>query len=579
MVKMLSFKDSSSSTTPEERSAGRNSGNRRQDPVATTTQLEKKKGRKATAPSFIFDERPNIDDVSTSFSSLNITTTTTNEYSRLAAREVQVADTLQKQPGSERHFPFLPLPWLAKWRIYTHLPTKDCIALSSTCRQMYKFNTFAYTHLQFTPPNTLFSLARSISLLGEVLACSPHYVEAVRTIRIVGWNTMNIPEGWDHDVVYNALDEGIMCLLEYGRHVYSLTLDLSLTKSINYLPKTFTALTRVRTIRDVRLATFLPPTYAPESNPPLSSDPDEEPPAYERVSLSVCSGGWLPIMMRDPRKLRWFGFSIWDKGWHSGDVTWAMTLGRIAEVAAELETLVLSGGKHFDPNILGEVLQFGFTPFLWVLSFLGYALEIVVNHNGEWLRDFGPLYILELAKLVPDLEELSLDQVGMWGVVPLPGHLRAWGEAFRMFRKLRRIALASMFVLDVCDPRPVIGDDNNEEEEDGQEDAGMDLDEGDETEDEEEEEEVIPLDVKGTLASNLVYLAAWADMFLEEHLRKLAPFKEIWFLDSRFAGNYAAGYDQRVVLDEGGRAEHMICYPKKERCGWWWDESDQMLLD
>ncbi len=50
-------------------------------------------------------------------------------------------------------------------------------------------------------------------------------------------------------------------------------------------------------------------------------------------------------------------------------------------------------------------------------------MRIVVNHYGTWLRDIGPQYIFELAKLVPDLEEISLDQVGMLNMTPLPGDL------------------------------------------------------------------------------------------------------------------------------------------------------------
>jgi hypothetical protein len=50
-------------------------------------------------------------------------------------------------------------------------------------------------------------------------------------------------------------------------------------------------------------------------------------------------------------------------------------------------------------------------------------LRIIVNHYGKWLRDIGPQYIFELAKFVPDLEEISLDQIGMVNVTPLPGDL------------------------------------------------------------------------------------------------------------------------------------------------------------
>jgi len=50
-------------------------------------------------------------------------------------------------------------------------------------------------------------------------------------------------------------------------------------------------------------------------------------------------------------------------------------------------------------------------------------LRVVINHYGRWLPDFGPQYVMELAKLIPDLEELSLDQKGMPVPAPLPGRL------------------------------------------------------------------------------------------------------------------------------------------------------------
>ena len=169
-----------------------------------------------------------------------------------------------------------------------------------------------------------------------------------------------MPEGCDREVFYNALDKGIASLLEHGRGVYSLTLDLNLTKTFNYFPKTLTVLTHVRTIRSLSLTPFYPPTYATEISPPLPLDGSEDPPAYERVFLNVCSSGWLPIMMRDPRQLRWFALTMADKGWQPGDANWAMTLRRVAEAATNLETLVLSGGQHFDADILGQTLRIGF---------------------------------------------------------------------------------------------------------------------------------------------------------------------------------------------------------------------------
>jgi len=142
-----------------------------------------------------------------------------------------------------------------------------------------------------------------------------------------------------------------------------------------------------------------------------------------------------------------------------------------------------------------------------------------------------------------------------------------------------------MFVLDLYRPGPVDDDeeDDGEDEEEGvreDEDAGMDVDEGDEGyETDEGRNGGAPAD--DTLGANLVLLAAWADMFLDDHLRMLEPFAEIWFLDPRFPSRTAAGFNQRVMEGEGqgGRAEHMIYYPILKRDGWWWDERDPVPLD
>jgi hypothetical protein len=222
---------------------------------------------------------------------------------------------------------------------------------------MYKFNTFAYTHLQFLPPNTLYSLTHSICQLTKVLACSPHYAEAMRTMRIVGYSPSDVPNGCDHEVFYKTLDEGVMALLEHGQHIYSLTLDLNLTGAINFFPKTFTKLLQLPTIRHLRLATFMPPSYFPESILPPEI---QEPPAHERLCLSVCSGSWVPMVVRNPRKLRWFALSMFDKNLEAGNEVWARTLHQVAEAATELETLVLNGRNYLFADVLGQILQSGF---------------------------------------------------------------------------------------------------------------------------------------------------------------------------------------------------------------------------
>jgi hypothetical protein len=135
-----------------------------------------------------------------------------------------------------------------------------------------------------------------------------------------------------------------------------------------------------------------------------------------------------------------------------------------------------------------------------------------------------------------------------------------------------------MFVVDLYRPVPVDddeGDYEEEEEEEGAEvgeDQVMDVDGGGGGGDEGYETE----EVKNGAP---VRLAVWADKFLGDHLRMLLPFAEIWFIDHRFPGRIAAGFNQRVMEGEGGRAEHMIYYPLLKRDGWWWDEHDPIPLD
>jgi hypothetical protein len=307
----------------------------------------------------------NVDDVSEGISNLGITTATQNSQ--------PIPLTVEAHPPTSpaTTTTFLSLPWLVKWHIYTHLHSKDCIALSSTCRQMYDLNTFAYTHLQFLPPNSLFSLARSVHRLAAVLACSPHYARAVRTLWIVGWNSISVPDGHDSRPVYDALDESIAAILKNASHIYSLTLDFNLTKRMHCFSQTFATLTRVRTIRNLRLATFLIPTSMAENSSPQERTPDQAPPAYERASLRVYSGGRLPVMIQDLRDLRWFGYAELGDSWD--------TLQCVAEAGTELETLVLGNGLHFDANMLGQMLQSGFVRVC--ISEAVFSVP-VTDHNG-----------------------------------------------------------------------------------------------------------------------------------------------------------------------------------------------------
>jgi hypothetical protein len=239
---------------------------------------------------------------------------------------------------------------------------------------MYDFNTFAYRYLQFLPPNSLFSLACSIHKLAEVLARSPHYARAVRMLCIIGWTGINIPDGYDLRMVYRALDKGVMTILMNAPHISTLTLDFSLTRAIHLFSQTLATLTRVRTVRNLCLAMFVVPMCMAENDTLQERTPDQAPPAYEQVSLAVCRGARLPAIMQDPRKLRRFAFAVLGIG-NQGDKNWDMTVQRVAEVATELELLVLENRENFEANTLGQIFQSGFvrvfeavSPFWWLIT-------------------------------------------------------------------------------------------------------------------------------------------------------------------------------------------------------------------
>lgn len=241
---------------------------------------------------------------------------------------------------------------------------------------MYDYNTFAYKYLQFLPPNSLFSLARSIHQLAEVLVRSPHYARAVRMLRIIGWNATNIPDGCqcDFGMLYRALDKGVMTILKNAPHISTLTLDFIPTRAIHVFPQTLATLTLVRTVRNLRLAMFLVPMCMAENDSLQERTPDQAPPAYECVNLVVGRGARLPVIMQDPRKLRRFRFTVLGI-WNQGDKNWDMTVQRVAEAATELEILVLENMEHFEANTLGQILQSGFvrvseavSPFWWLIT-------------------------------------------------------------------------------------------------------------------------------------------------------------------------------------------------------------------
>lgn len=527
--------------------------------------------------------RQNVDDVSERISNLGITTATENSQPiprDLLALEAHPPTLLgENQHSATTTTTFLSLPFLVKWHIYTHLHSKDCIALSAVHPSKQSLLRCALCPPTRRGARVLTSLrAGGAHVPYRRLECNqrPRRLRLQNGVRISGRGRSDYTK------------ERTTHLLAHLGSQFDQRGPLLLTN----LGNTHTS------------------AHRPQPTPRSVFGPNVQ--CRERLPAGTHSRRSTACVRAGKRKLRWFAFTILGNR-NRGDRNWDMTLQRVTEAATELETLVLESGEHFDANSLGQMLQSGFergvlgklrsfsvnTVTLCLSSlrqlFCGFSrssvthLRIVVNHYGRWLRDIGPQYIFELAEFVPDLEEISLDQVGMLNVTPLPGDLGVWGEAFRKFKKLRRIVFASMFVLDLYRPGLVDDDeqDDEEDEEEGareDEDAGMDVDEGDGEGDEGYETDEgrnggAPED--DTLEANLVLLAAWADMFLDDHLRMLEPFAEIWFVDPRFLGRTAGGFNQRVMEGEGegGRAEHMIYYPILKRDGWWWDERDPVPLD
>ena len=83
------------------------------------------------------------------------------------------------------------------------------------------------------------------------------------------------------------------------------------------------------------------------------------------------------------------------------------------------------------------------------------------------------------------------------------------------------------------------------------------------------------------LKYNLIMLAAWAETFLDEHLRLRAPFEELWFVGVRGNGPAAAaremavGYGQIVYEDvdrQGVRSTRFMITPAAGGWTCWWSD-------
>ena len=222
-----------------------------------------------------------------------------------------------------------------------------------------------------------------------------------------------------------------------------------------------------------------------------------------------------------------------------------------------------------------------------------HSLRLIVNYFGFWSERFTPSSLRTIGSLFPDLEELVLDQAGLTEVSSLPGDMASkplllsalflhvhivlqneWAQTFRIFPRLRRLAFASLFIMDVHEQRAV-----DAEMPDSPITDGMMVD------DEEDNALGTPLADDDVMAwsfrYNLCMLAVWADTFLDECLR-LPSLSEIWFLgidtplyalEPNSVSDGGVGFLQKSFVDvdpDGQTRTHFIITPTSGP-GWWWD--------
>ncbi|VDB87259.1 unnamed protein product [Peniophora sp. CBMAI 1063] len=201
------------------------------------------------------------------------------------------------------------------------------------------------------------------------------------------------------------------------------------------------------------------------------------------------------------------------------------------------------------------------------------CLRLVVNRSGEWANGFNPHFLRALAARHPHLEELALDQVGMSTDSALPGSLDDWGHAFRQFKSLRLLALASLFVFDISGPPVYLYSDSSDSE------PASDSESVTVRPTVRSHRRALSLGARSsaTYAHNLCALDAWADAFLDEHLRMPPPFGQLWFLGvpGRRAG---IGYKVKIATElewgEEKEVTHYMISPAAAREGQWWWETD-----
>ncbi|KAI0063331.1 hypothetical protein BV25DRAFT_1915249 [Artomyces pyxidatus] len=452
-----------------------------------------------------------------------------------------------------------------------------------------------YRDVVFDANHHLGTLVDAVGHLVTILQGNTLYAQAVCSIAVHGWRQG--PTDEEYHGYLAALDTNLAHLLGLVHGLTSLLLDVAQTGFYQPLPKTLTQALSMDCLRCMVMDHILVPAYSTTENALLSPSAYGYPSAsLERIALDIRGGDWLQLLFDNPSRVRWVGLHASDDC-RPRESSWSRAMYRIAATATRVETLVLSGGQNIDIETLGYIMKHGFQcgalsamrafsvdtllgpPAVHHL-FFGFAqsqvthLRLVVNHFNQWAPGFSSAYIDLLASLLPHLEEVILDQIGMTEVSQLPGNLHDWALAFRQIPNLRRIGLASLFVLDVHGPCQACPES----------DSGSDSDSNDS---ESEHEEDVLLDEKilppespmspippplSCLDHNLCVLAAWTETFLDEHLQ-CPTLAEFWLLGvrapatSRFAvSGGGVGYRQHLST---GDVKFMVYQTTRD--GWWWE--------
>ncbi|KAA1474150.1 hypothetical protein DENSPDRAFT_315574 [Dentipellis sp. KUC8613] len=497
------------------------------------------------------------------------------------------------------------LPAVPIQRILSHLPVVGRLALTSTCRALSAHRPAAFTSLTLSFPSHSRLLAAAHELL-DVLQHNPAYTAAVQKLAVHGQERMdNTADAAFYAAHMAELDARLLALLTHLPGIEGIALDFQCTGCYFLLPHTLWHVLTLPRLGELALRTLHLPHYDA-----LAPDVRQYAPhALRRMSLDCVCGNWLNCVLGNPTQLRWLSLRV-----SKPDDVCGRVVHSLAQAAVHLETLsVCAWPMHLTKNVegysglfahgfasgvLSNLRSFSLSAFLAPPTlealFRAFAasrvtrIRLVVNFGGRWLEDFSPRHIVMLAQCVPHLEELVLDQDDMTEAAPLPGSLADWAAAIRHIPNLRVLALASMFVLDVYGPYQDVESGGETSDEDGYADGG-----GDDDDDDDDDVDSEGAGSEGTSVGssdrarrnfwqNIVAIAAWADTLLDEHLRIVRPFEELWFLGVRVPAGYppedsvsggGVGFRQHVdeEQDEDGARRRRFIIRPAARSGWWWE--------